>query len=342
VAVAAISDTTEIPLAMPMSDRRATTPLEITRRMRATLERRSTKTASTIATSAQARSTRITATRTPTTDSGSRSSWTSEPAAPDCISRSISLISSSRATTSPRAPRPRKTAVMPENTIAIQAAAVGAVGRRAAAPGLVLGPGRRGRGPPPGGEPLPAGLHPQHRGTCGDERAGEATGGQAGDEDGHGEERQAEPRGAVGLADVPAEDRGRTRADRRHHAGDPQQLGGAGDGQVERGEGRLGQDLGDRLLGLQRAQGGHPLPHGEQHHHRGEHDDARRQGDLGRTLRGGLAHPAIVPSGSQPPPTRTPPRPRGRAGGHLRVDLRGRRGPVPDAPECSPPRGWSP
>ena len=33
---------------------------------------------------------------------------------------------------------------------------------------------------------------------------------------------------------------------------------------------------------------------------RGEHDDARRQGDLGRTLLGGLAHGPIVPSRPQP------------------------------------------
>ena len=70
-----------------------------------------------------------------------------------------------------------------------------------------------------------------------------------------------------------------------------------------------------------------PAPGGEQHHQGGEHDDARRQGDLGRTLLGGLAHAGhcpkcVVPNGPH----------RGGAGGFLRVALRG---PSGTGPRCA-------
>ena len=98
------------------------------------------------------------------------------------------------------------------------------------------------------------------------------------------------------------------------------------------------RNVADRLLGLQRADRGDPLPGGDQHHEGGEHDDARRQGDLGRTLLGGLAHPAIVPSAPQ---RRSIAAARG-GGGFLRVALRDGRGLVPDAREPAPPRGLDP
>ena len=218
----------------------------------------------------------------------------------------------------------------PHGSACPDAVAVGAPG--------VLGRSRVGRGPAAGGEPLAGGLHPEHRRTRGDERAGQAAGGDAGDEDDDREQRQGQARGAVGLADVPAEDRGRARAGRGDHARDPQQLGRARHGEPERGERRVGEDVADGVLRLERAERGDPLPRGQEHHHRGEHDDARGQADLGRTLLGGLAHRAIVPSRAQLPPSA----PRGPAAGFLRVVLRGRRGAVPDVPDAPARRGLDP
>ena len=124
VATEAIRVTAEMPLVMPSSDSSATTELEMTSRMRATLERRRTKTASTSAMTAQTTRPRMKATRTPTAASASiPASWNSG-------TRSISVITWSRATSSARPVRPNSTAVRPEKTIVIHAAAVTVPGRR--------------------------------------------------------------------------------------------------------------------------------------------------------------------------------------------------------------------
>ncbi len=129
MATEAISVTAETPLVMPSRDSSATTALEITRRMRATLERRSTKTASTSAISAQTTSPRTKATSTPTAASASiPASWNSG-------TRSISVITWSRATSSARPVKPKSTAVRPEKAMVIQAAAVTVPGRRSACTG---------------------------------------------------------------------------------------------------------------------------------------------------------------------------------------------------------------
>ena len=170
---------------------------------------------------------------------------------------------------------------------------------------------RCGRGPPSGREPLAARGEPQHRGAGRDERPGQPADRQPAHEHGDGEDAEAEPGRPVGLADVPTQDRRRAGAGSGDECPDAQQLGRAVEVEAERGERRLGQDVADGLLGLERAERGDPLEGGEQHHHRGEHDDARRQGDLGRTLLGGLAHathcPQSHPTGPHPGGDRTRP-----------------------------------
>ena len=126
-AIAAISVTAETPLVTPSNENSATTALEMTSRIRATLERRMTRTASTMAMIAHTTRPRMTATSTPTAASASMlASWNSG-------TRSISVITWSRAMNRPSAVNPNSAAVMAEKTMVIQAAAVTVPGRRSPA-----------------------------------------------------------------------------------------------------------------------------------------------------------------------------------------------------------------
>ena len=127
-ATAAIRTTADTPLAMAISESRAATTLEMTSRIRATLERRSTMMPSTIVMIDQTTMPRLTATSTPTTAFASMlasmlASWNSG-------TRSIVVTTWSRATRSATQVRPKSSAAIAENTIAIQAAAVTVPGRR--------------------------------------------------------------------------------------------------------------------------------------------------------------------------------------------------------------------
>ena len=119
-----MSGTTETPLVIPTRPNRAVTDAEMTSRMRATLERRSTSTASTMATTHHTTRPTIRATSTPTAASASMlASWNSG-------TRSISVITWSRATSRARPVKPKSAAVSADKTMVIHAAAVTVAGRR--------------------------------------------------------------------------------------------------------------------------------------------------------------------------------------------------------------------
>ena len=132
-AIAAISHTAEIPLVMRSSEPSAVTTDEMTSRMRATLERRSTKMPSTIEITAQMSRISMKATITPTTESGSML------ACSNSGTRPISSTMESRATTKSRAPMAKSAALRPDRTIVIQPAAVTVPGRESP-PDVATGP----------------------------------------------------------------------------------------------------------------------------------------------------------------------------------------------------------
>ena len=125
--MAATSGTMETPLPMPTSEINAVTEAEMTSRIRATLERRITITASTIATMHQTTRPSVTATSTPTAASASML------ASSNSGTLSIAVMTWSRATSRASPVKPKSAAVIAEKTMVTHAAAVTVPGRRSGA-----------------------------------------------------------------------------------------------------------------------------------------------------------------------------------------------------------------